>query len=164
MIKHTDGQRATLASKSDLNLHQVPKASIGFNFGFDPHHPNDNLFYSPPSILIRKIFEPINWKQRPVIQQTYITNFIPALPDILLNDDFPQPDQAIDQTNPSQSTTMNGRSNPDTQILLPSELPSADFRSPRPSHQPAPVSKTASVSPCALPDTKKTEFTIKKRG
>ena len=169
MIKHTDGQRATLASKSNLNLHHVPKASIGINFGFDPHHPSDNLFYSPPSVLIRKVFEPIsfipfNWKPRAVIQQTYITNFIPALPDIILNDDFPQPDKAIDQTNPRQFIT-NGHSNPDTRILPTSKLPAADFPvsvslpSPGPGlENPVSQSHLPPISDHFVPNTTSTPF------
>jgi hypothetical protein len=44
LIKHTDGQRASLAAKLNLNLHHVPKASIGVNLGFCHHHPGNNIF------------------------------------------------------------------------------------------------------------------------
>ena len=79
MIKHTDGQRASLATKSKLNLHHVPKASIGINLGFSPYHPGDNIFYCPPATLpiIRRVYErisyiPFNYKPKDVIQQKYI--------------------------------------------------------------------------------------------
>jgi len=125
LIKHTEGQRAALAAKLDLNLHHVSKACIGVNLGFCHHHPGDNLFYSPPSKtpLVRNNFEvvsilPFNWKPKPVLQQTYIKHINPTYEDILLRDDYPQLDRAVDQI--SAPT--------DTQNLLPPGVPTAaDF-------------------------------------
>jgi hypothetical protein len=77
LIKHTDRQRATLAAKLNLNLHHVPKASIGINLGFCHHHPGNNIF-EIVSVL------PFEWKPKPVLQQTYITNIKPTYEDIIL--------------------------------------------------------------------------------
>ena len=105
LIKHTEGQRATLASKMSLNIHHVPKACIGVNLGFNDHHPGSNIFFTHPSAtpLIRGNYEvvsliPFGWKPKPVHQQTYTTN-------ILRRNDFLQPDQAIDQTSTSSTDT-----------------------------------------------------------
>jgi len=125
LIKHTEGQRAALAAKLNLNLHHVSKASIGVNLGFCHHHPGDNLFYSPPSktALLRNNFEvvsilPFNWRPKPVLQQTYIQHISPTYEDILLRNDYPQLDKAVDQL--SAPT--------DTQNLLPPGVPTAaDF-------------------------------------
>ena len=75
LIKHTEGQRASLASKLNLNIHHVSKASIGVMLGFSDHHPGNAIFYSPPSTipLIRDNYEvvsviPFDWKPKPVIQ------------------------------------------------------------------------------------------------
>ena len=70
LIKNTEGQRATLASKMNLNIHHVPKASIGINLGFNDHHPSNNIFYTHPS-------------QLSVHQQTYTTNINPSYLNIL---------------------------------------------------------------------------------
>jgi len=75
LIKHTEGQRATLASKMKLNIHHVPKACIGVNLGFNDHHPRNNIFFTHPSAtpLIRDNYEvvsliPFGWKPKPVNQ------------------------------------------------------------------------------------------------
>ena len=89
----------------NLNIHHLPKATIGVNIGIDNHHPKNNIFFCPPSTtpLIRDNFEvvsliPFGWKPKPVLQQTYITNINPTYPDIIRRDDYSRPDQAIDQT------------------------------------------------------------------
>jgi hypothetical protein len=128
LIKHTDGQRATLASKLNMNLHHVPKASIGVKLGFDHHHPGDDIFFCPPSTtpLIRNNYEvvsviPFDWKPKQVLQQTYITNINPTYEDILLRNDYPQPDAAIDQLAPTLPgpITESAQIDPVTSILLP---------------------------------------------
>ena len=110
LIKHTDGQRIALATKLELNLHHVPKAAVGVHIGFAANHPGDNLFYSFPSTLplVRRVFEiisliPFSWTPKPVLQQTYITNINPSYSDIISNDDYPQPNQSVDQTVPNVS-------------------------------------------------------------
>ena len=126
LIKHTDGQRATLASKLNMNLHHVPKASIGVKLGFDQHHPGDDIFFCPPSTtpLIRNNFEvvsiiPFDWKPKQVLQQTYITNINPTYEDILLRNDYPQPDSAIDQLTLPGPITESAQIDPVTSLLLP---------------------------------------------
>jgi len=128
LIKHTEGQRASLASKQNLNIHHVPKASIGVNLGFSHHHPGNNIFYSPPSStpLIRDNFEivsvvPFGWKLKPVVQQTYITNINPSYQDIIRRDDYPQQHQDADQTTrtPTNSVAKSAEIDPVTTNLLP---------------------------------------------
>ena len=128
LIKHTEGQRASLASKLNLNIHHVPKASIGVNLGFSHHHPGNNIFYSPPSStpLIRDNFEivsvvPFGWKLKPVIQQTYITNINPSYQNIIRRDEYPQQHQDADQTNrtPINHVAESAEIDPVTTNLLP---------------------------------------------
>jgi hypothetical protein len=90
LIKNTEGQRATLASKMNLNIHHVPKASIDINLGFNDHHPSNNIFYTHPSatLLIRNNYKvvsliPFGWKPMSVHQQTYTTNINPSYLNIL---------------------------------------------------------------------------------
>ncbi len=136
LIKHTDGQRAALASKLNLNIHHVPKASIGVNLGYCHHHPANNVFHSPPSTnpLIRSNFEiisliPFGWKPKAVLQQTYIQNINPTYEDILLLGDYPQLNKTVDQlgqplNNPSADSAQINQVTP---TLLPSGPPTADF-------------------------------------
>jgi len=144
LIKHTEGQRAALATKLNLNIHHVPKASIGVNLGYCHHHPGNNVFYSPPSTnpLIRSNFEiisliPFGWKPKEVLQQTYIQNINPTYDDILLRNDYPQPNKAVNQLH--DFSANDDQIDPVTPILLPSGSPPADF----------PVSETA---PATGPD------------
>jgi hypothetical protein len=136
LIKHTEGQRVALASKLNLNIHHVPKASIGVNLGYCHHHPGNNVFHSPPSTnpLIRSNFEiisliPFGWKPKAVLQQTYIQNINPTYDDILLRGDYPQLNKAVDQLGQPLSTPPPDRAQHDqvTPTLLPSRLPTADF-------------------------------------
>jgi len=90
LIKNTEGQRATLVSKMNLNIHHVPKASIDINLGFNDHHPSNNIFYTHPSatLLIRNNYKvvsliPFGWKPMSVHQQTYTTNINPSYLNIL---------------------------------------------------------------------------------
>jgi len=129
LIKHTEGQRAALASKLNLNIHHVPKASIGVNLGYCHHHPGNNVFHSPPSTnpLIRT--KPFGWKPISVLQQTYIQNINPTNEDILLRCDYPQLNKAVDQlgqplNNPSIDSAQIDQVTP---TLLPSRPPTADF-------------------------------------
>jgi hypothetical protein len=128
VCKHTEGQRASLASKLNLNLHHVPKASIGVNLGFIHHHPGNNIFYSPPSStpLIRDNFEivsvvPFGWKLKPVVQQTYITNINPSYHDIIRRDDYPQPHQDAELTTRTliNPAAESAEIDPVTTTLLP---------------------------------------------
>jgi hypothetical protein len=170
LIKHTEGQRATLASKQNLNLHHVPKASIGVNLGFSHHHPGNNIFYSPPSStpLIRDNFEivsvvPFGWKLKTVVQQTYITNINPSYQDIIRRDNYPQ--QHHDTDNPTRtpinSIAESAEIDPVTTNLLPpaaSPVPdSASTTGPDPDNpqnvsDPSNLdSRSAQISPTLLP-------------
>ena len=130
LIKHTEGQRATLASKQNLNLHHVPKASIGVNLGFSHHHPGNNIFYSPPSStpLIRDNFEivsvvPFGWKLKTVVQQTYITNINPSYQDIIRRDNYPQ--QHHDTDNPTRTPINSVAESAEIDKVTTNLLPSA---------------------------------------
>jgi hypothetical protein len=101
-----------------------------------PFPPGNNIFYSSPSStpLIRSNFEVVsilafNWKPKPVLQQTYITNINPTYEDIILRNDYPQPDQAIDQLVPTlfDPTQESAEIDLVTSILLP---PTTDFPVP----------------------------------
>jgi hypothetical protein len=141
LIKHIEGQRATLASKLNLNIHHVSKASIGVNLGFSHHHPGNNIFYSPPSTtpLIRDNFDiisvvPFGWKLKPVVQQTYITNIDPSYHDIVRRDDYPQPHQHADLTtftpvNPAAESAEIDPVTVTTNLLPPTTSPVPDTAS-----------------------------------
>jgi hypothetical protein len=43
LIKLTDGQRTTLASKESLNTNNVAKSALAINLGTSIHHPGDNM-------------------------------------------------------------------------------------------------------------------------
>ena len=143
LIKHTDGQRASLAIKLNLNLHHVPKATIGVKLGFDHHHPGNDLFYCPPSTtpLIRNNYDvvsmiPFDWKPKTVLQQTYVQNINPTFEDILLRKDYPHHEKAVDQLVPMPGDPSGALSDSDTAILLPSAPHLENF----------PVSDTATVT------------------
>jgi hypothetical protein len=86
MIKLTDGQRTTLASKESFNTNNVAKSALSINLGTSIHHPGDNMFYrtDSPDLLPRQrwepisIFEPFSWKSQRVLQQTYIQHETPT--------------------------------------------------------------------------------------
>ena len=128
MIMHTDHQRELLASKAAINFHHAPKSSIAVNLGFSPNHPGCNLFLCPPSTtpIVRDNFQeitliPWEWTSKPVVQQTYVSNINPAVETILLNDDYPQRNKAIDQTLPKHQSNLQ---NSETQVL---PQPAPDF-------------------------------------
>ena len=62
MIKLTDGQRTTLASKESLNTNNIAKGALAINLGTSIHHPGDNMFYrtDSPDLLSRQRLEPIS--------------------------------------------------------------------------------------------------------
>jgi hypothetical protein len=192
LIKHTDGQRAALATKAELNIHHVPKATVGVHIGFAVNHPGDNIFYSSPSPtpLIRRVFEvismiPFSWKPKSVLQQTYITNSNPSYADIILNDDFPQPSKSIDQlstdTIPAPQLTVSpenfaAQSNLNSGTVLQpaaTDNPLAPSPAPHrypihrhriPSHLVANMALITETTASSLSTTtsEKSEFTIKK--
>jgi hypothetical protein len=175
LIKHTEGQRAALASKMDLNIHHVPKVCIGVNLGFNDHHPGNNIFFTHPSAtpLIRDNYEvvsliPFDWKPKPVHQQTYTTNINPSYQDILRRNDFSQPDQTIDQTSTSSTdtpaesadspasesaqTTFSELSTVDFLVSDPVLQSASDLFDPRPGNSHSnPDSTSAQISPNLLP-------------
>jgi len=135
LIKHTEGQRTTLASKMNLNIHHVPKACIGVNLGFNDHHPGNNVFFTHPSAtpLIRDNYEvvsliPFSWKPKSVHQQTYTTNINPSYHDILRRNDYAQPDPAIDQA--STASTNTPTKSADTPASESAQLSTVDFPVP----------------------------------
>ena len=97
LIKLTDGQRTTLASKESLNTNNVAKSALAINLGTSIHHPGDNMFYrtDSPDLLPRQrwepisIFEPFGWKSQRVLQQTYIQQETPIARDIIHAADYP---------------------------------------------------------------------------
>ena len=143
LIKHTEGQRAPLDTKFNLNLHHVPKATIGVKLGFDHHHPGNDLFFCPPSTThhIRNNYEvvsmiPFDWKPKTVLQQTYIQNINPTFDDILLRNDYPHHGKAVDQLVPILEDLPSALSDQVTEILLPRAQHLENF----------PVSDTATVT------------------
>ena len=157
LIKHTEGQRAALASKLNLNIHHVPKASVGVNLGYCHHHPGNNVFHSPPSTnpLIRSNFEiisliPFGWKPKAVLQQTYIQNINPTYEDILLRDDYPQQNKAINQIGQPLNGPSADSAHIDQEIptLLPSGPPTADF----PVSDTMPATGPNQINPRRLPN------------
>ena len=98
MIKLTDGQRTTLASKESLNTNNIAKGALAINLGTSIHHPGDNMFYrtDSPDLLSRQRLEPISifesfgWKSQRVLQQTYIQQETLTARDIIQAADYPQ--------------------------------------------------------------------------
>jgi len=56
LIKLTDGQRTSLASKESLNTNNVAKGALAINLGSIIHHPGDSMFYrlESPDLLHRQ--------------------------------------------------------------------------------------------------------------
>ena len=99
-----------------------------------------------------------DWKPKPVHQQTYTTNINPSYQDILRRNDFPQPDQAIDQTSTSSpasesaQTTFSELSTVDFPVSDPSPQTASDLFDPRPDNShPNPDSTSAQISLNLLP-------------
>ena len=61
MIKLTEGQRMSLASKESLNTNNIAKGALAINLR-TIHHPGDNMFYrtDSPDLLSRQRWEPIS--------------------------------------------------------------------------------------------------------
>ena len=169
LIKHTEGQRVSLAAKFNLNLHHVPKATIGVKIGFDHHHPGNDLFYCPPSTtpLIRNNYEivsliPFDWKPKTVLQQTYIQNINPTFEDILLRKDYPHHEKAVDQLVPIIEGPPGALHDPVTEILLP---PTQHLETPTPPLRRYPVHQHRVPAHLAcslpiLPDTTKSSLSV----
>ena len=124
LTKHTEGQRATLASKMNLNIHHVPKACVGVNLGFNDHHPGNNVFFTHPSAapLIRDNYEVVFL----IHQQTYTTNINPSYHDILRRN--AQPNPAIDQASTASTDTPVKSAN--TPASESAQLSTVDFPVP----------------------------------